>query len=397
MRSTLKITLAAVAVVTAVGCGSMKPKRSVTQEATASWNAARANVLVGLARDQYQTGNFDKCRETITEAGKLDPKNANLLILSARLAIEQGQLETAEKELSRARIADAKNAEADYLSGVVFQRWQQPQTAFEFYSSAVEKAPAELAYLMAKVEMLVAMNKSDDALTLLSSKVVYFEHSPVVRDAAGLLLSAAGRYGEAVEMFRQASMLADDDESIREHLALAFYYNAQYRESAEVLTRLFGNQSFAARADLHMAMGECQLKLHQPAEARASYEVATQLMSGSPAAWIGLAKSALEAGDPRRADLAIRKALALDAASAEANLLLGYLRLKQDRFSEALTAFRNASTLDRGDAVSLCMIGYVLERTGHADQAIEMYGRALRIRPGDDLATKLMAGVNVNE
>jgi hypothetical protein len=43
------------------------------------------------------------------------------------------------------------------------------------------------------------------------------------------------------------------------------------------------------------------------------------------------------------------------------------------------------------------MTGYVLEKMGQSQQAIEFYARALKVKPGDELATQLMAGVGLNE
>src|SRR5690606_39938302 len=64
-------------------------------------------------------------------------------------------LELAQKFCDQARKLDEKNAEADYLSGVIYQRWQRPETSLAYYTSATEKAPSELPYLMARSEMLV--------------------------------------------------------------------------------------------------------------------------------------------------------------------------------------------------------------------------------------------------
>ena len=75
------------------GCASSKKVQH--ERAMAQWSGARASVLAGLARDQYNTGNFDKCRVTLDEALKLNPKDPQLHILSAKLAMEQGQLEAA--------------------------------------------------------------------------------------------------------------------------------------------------------------------------------------------------------------------------------------------------------------------------------------------------------------
>ena len=49
-----------------------------------------------------------------------------------------------------------KNAEADYLSGVVNQRWQKPEVALEFYSAAADKETGELAFATGReVRMLL--------------------------------------------------------------------------------------------------------------------------------------------------------------------------------------------------------------------------------------------------
>ena len=150
----------------AAGCQSTAHKTDKAQ-ATKKWNAARASVLLSLAREQYQSGNFDKCRATLDDALKMVPESPAAHILSAKVSIEQGKLEMAERELKVARGYAPNDAEAHYLSGVVYQRWQKPQTAYEFYKAASEKSPAELAYLLAQAEMLVAMDKAPDALALL--------------------------------------------------------------------------------------------------------------------------------------------------------------------------------------------------------------------------------------
>src|SRR4051812_38450816 len=100
---TLRSSLAAAAVAGALllgatGCGH-KTQQTSKQAASQRWNTARAGVLLTLARDQYGSGNFDKCRKTLDDALKLDPENAQVHLLSAKLSLELGQLELAEREL----------------------------------------------------------------------------------------------------------------------------------------------------------------------------------------------------------------------------------------------------------------------------------------------------------
>lgn len=378
-----------------VGCSSMKNEQKIA--AKKEWNSARANVLFSLAKDQYATGNFDKSRQTVDEALGMDPQNVNLRILSAKLNIEQGRLEAADADLKLARATNPRNSETDYLSGVIYQRWQKPETAYDYYKAASEKAPSELAYVLARAEMLVAMDKPAEALQLLQDKVTFFEHSAAIRDATGQLLVQQHKYKDAVEMLRQASVLATDDMTIREHLALAIFYAGQYREAADALTRLTKKDSYDDRADLLAALGECQLQLAQYRDARSTFETATRLDPSSVGLWLGHAKAAMQLNDLKRAEVSLKKALAVAPENSEAHLMFGYLRLRQNNLAEALPAFKKASALDQSDTVSLCMVGYALEKMGKSEQAVQYYSKALRLKPNDEMASKFMASVNLAE
>lgn len=392
----ITFTTAALVLMVLAGCSQDK-KPSPNELAKQQWNATRATVLGGLAKQQFESGNCDAARKSLDDAMALDAKNAMLHSLSAKIAIEQGRLELADLELKTARELDPNNAETDYLSGVVCQRWQKTQVACEYYTAACEKAPNELAYLLAKAEMLVALERRDEALATLQEKVVFFENSAAIRDAVGQLLVQQGRFEQAVPMLRQATLLAPEELALREHLALAMYRAKQYRAAGQVLQRLLADPKCAARADLWMAAGECQLQDNQIEEARNSFHRATQLDPSAPGNWLGLAKAALRLNDLPRAEASIQKAVALDGHSTEAHLLLGYLRLRQQKLPESLSEFRKASALDNADIVSLCMTGYVLEKLGKPSDAMACYAQALRLKPNDELASKLMAQVEVKE
>jgi tetratricopeptide (TPR) repeat protein len=379
----------------AVGCDSAKPTQTQSEMAQKQWSQARSGVLATLASDQYRNGNFDKCQATLDEALRLTPDNANLHILAARLAIEQGSLEMAETHLEQAKKLDPTNPEADYLTGVVLQRWQQPQQAYEAYDAAVKKNPDELSYLMAKSEMLVVLNRPVEALELLQAKVVYFEHSAAIRDAVGQLLVQQGRYGEGIAALRQASILAGDDQTIREHLALALYFAKQYADAAEDLAALLKDPAYAKRADLFAALGQCQSQCGRLPEARESLDTATDLDASCAGYWLSLGRVALQVNDLPTAEMAAGRSLKIEADSSEAQCLLGYVRLRQGKFAQASTAFAAAGQIDPADTVSICMQGYVLEKMGRAAEATRFYEQALKIKPKDALASQLLASAEL--
>lgn len=340
MKSILPALAFAAALALSSGCGTNHHQKDKNR-AQQHWGRARANVMHALAKDQYSTGNFDPARKTVNDAIALDPNHGPLRVLSAKLAIESGQLELADKELAAARKINPKDAEADYLSGVVYQRWQKHETALDYYVAAADKAPEELAYILARSEMLVVMGRHEEALRLLQAKVVYFEHSAVIRDAVGQLLVQFKKYDEAAEVLRQASILDTRDMTIQEHLALALFFGKQYREAIDPLRKLLATEPYAKRADLHSALGQCLMEIHKLREARQSFETAVQLDPQGSGNWLALARVALQQNDLPRAELSLRRAIALDPARGESRLLLGYLRLRQNKHQEALANNRS--------------------------------------------------------
>jgi tetratricopeptide (TPR) repeat protein len=377
-----------------LGTGCQSGHQPTDKEtANKSWNTARATILFGVAQDQYKAHDFDKCMETLATAVRMTPDSPQIHTLAGKVDIEQGKLELAERELESARQYGPRDPEPFYLSGVIYQRWQKPLTALEFYRQAGERAPAELAYILAQSEMLVTLNRVPEALQLLQAKVGYFENSGAIRDAVGQLLLQSGRYAEAADMLRQASILSEEDDGIRERLAMAQYYNKQYQQSAALLAGLTLKPAYAKRADVFEVLGECQINLNSAHAARQSFETATELNPNSPRAWQGLGRAALQEGDLRKGDFALRRSLAVDSSLGETHLLLGYVRLKQGKLPEALQSFKMASELDDHDTVSLCMVGYTFEKMGQHEAAMKCYARVMKIKPGDDMATQLLAGV----
>jgi len=372
--------------------GCANTQQTPQQAAADSWNAARANVMLGLARDQYTSGDFEKARQTVNQALSMNPKDSNAHILSAKIAMEQGQLEYADGELNAARAITPNLPEADYLDGVLYQRWQQPAKSLIFYQHASEEAPTELSYMMAKAETLVTLNRQSEALALLQSKADYFEHNPVIHDEMGMILLQQQKVSDAVDMFRWAIMLSPDDTTIREHLSLALFQDKRYAESAANLQRLIKNDALSKRADLYLTLAECQLNLNRVPEARINAQTACNLDPSSTSAWLTVARLSMQLGDQMRAEGSINRALALEPSSSQAYLLLGYLRVRQNNFPAALDAFKQASTFDPTDTTSLCMAGYALNKMSRPREAAAYYQQALKVDPNDQMAHQFLAG-----
>lgn len=232
---------------------------------------------------------------------------------------------------------------------------------------------------------------------MLQAKVAYFEHSGEIRDEVGLLLVQDGRYPEAIEMFRRAEILSPDDLTIREHLAMALFQARQFTESASLLSDLLASGKCDHRPDLLITLGECQLQTAKPGEAVQSFQLASQAMPESVGVWLGLARAELELNNLKQAELALRQCLTLDNPGSQTYLLMGYVTLRQNRLLDAYAFFVRASQLDQNDTVAICMVGLTLDRLGRSKDAATCYQRALKLNPGDGMASQLLAGLDLHE
>jgi Flp pilus assembly protein TadD len=61
-----------------------------------------------------------------------------------------------------------------------------------------------------------------------------------------------------------------------------------------------------------------------------------------------------------------------------------------------MQAFRQAEGAG-SDPEILCMIGFCFERAGRPEQAARYYAQALRLKPQDEMATKLMASLDATK
>ena len=379
-----------------VGCSTAHEKSPEQKQlAQAQWNDARSDVLLGLANEQYKDGNLDKCRQTVEEALKMQPNSAPLHVLSAKLDIEQGQMDAADNELKTAREIDHTCAEAYYLSGVVYQRWEKPEVAYDYYTHASELAPNELAYLLARSEMLVAMNRTGEALVMLQDKVTFYEHSAAIRDAVGQLLMQMNRYEDAVAILREAAILGSDEPAIKEHLALAEFCNKNYADAEQLLARLTSEDG-GKRVDLLLELAQCQVQLAETRQAVQTFSTITDLDSSCTQAWLGLGQCAIGCGDFRRAEMSARRVLASDADNASAHLLLGYACYSSDQMDEAVKQFDLCTKLTPTDPTPWCMEGLAYCKQGRVVDAARCCDKARQIDASDPMVDKLSAQLDLN-
>jgi tetratricopeptide (TPR) repeat protein len=411
MKRIILATFVGSALVLSAGCESGAKQASQRDASKAAWNNARAGVLGSLAQDQFKNGDLVRAEKTIGDAISLEPTSPALRIIAARIGIEQGRLEVARAQLNDARNlliaaqepagksrdrtepAPIDDAEINYLLGVIAQRWQRHEEALELYQAASVRRPDDLAYLLATAEQHVTVGRPDEAMRLLADRVVYFDTSPAIRDALGQLYEQSGRIDDAIDAYRQASVLDPTDESIRVRLTRALYQRGRSSEALSQAERLLQSDISDYRFELLLLVAECRLKLGQIPESRDAFEQASRIDSTHIGAWRGIARASIEQGDLRRASLALSKAEALGPNEPLTHMMIGLLRIQQGDHVGAMQAFRRASELDSTDPLARTMMGWIHQRAGRSEEAVRFYGEALVADPKDALARRLLADV----
>ncbi len=392
---THKLVLGAVGsvlVMLAAGCGTPSHKEARNQ-AMDRWTSARAGIVYGLAVQQFESGDLAKAQRTANQALSIKPDNARFNVLAARIAMESGELERAYRHLEIAVANDEASGDAHYLTGVLMQRWQRYEQALSSYELAFKVEPDNIAPLLAAAEMLVKLDRAEQAVARLEEKAVYFEHNADLRLALGRILLKQREYDRAMDYFNQAHLLAPDDPMVLEQLALAEYAAKRPAEAIHHLTRLMEDSDRAARRDLRMVLADCYQSTGRADKSRAILMELTREDNSDVNAWIKLGQSAWIAGDIARLRQAAERTLSLAPDRYEGHLLYGLAARESGRVDEALASFDRAASLSPDSALPHLMAGMTWQAQGERRAAADAYSRAMQADPADHRARQLLAAM----
>jgi tetratricopeptide (TPR) repeat protein len=386
---TLAPALAAAMLLTGV-VGCQKNHEKNVNVAKDRYLQLRTGLMLQMAQQQFETGDLDIAEKSVKDAMTVDPTNPRLMVLGARIALERGQLERAYHLLNMAIETDPKMAEAHFYQGIVHQRWQQNDRAYERYTSAYDLRADNAGYLMAMAEMLVAMDRRGEAMELLESKLVYFDQHSGLRLAIGQLYQVEGNHERAAEFFMQASLLRPDDLKLKEELALELAAAEKFERAAEILQELLADSSYQNRFDLQRALVGVYLHQGKDRPARDLLQQITRYSPQSTDDWLRLAELNWSLGDLGGTLTAANRVMSLAPQRHEGFLLVGMVWQKRERLDDALKMFDRAAELAPDNAVPLILRGIALEKAGRHEAAIAAYRQALVRQPDDARAARLL-------
>lgn len=380
------------------GCGG---HGAYTEEfrvnANEQMDMVRAGTEWEMAHMQFLAGELKKASRSIDKALAMAEAVPRSHTLKGRILFEMGELDKALGSFDRAIEIDPTYAEAHYFGGIVYERLMLPEQAFESYSAASTHDKNNAQYVIASAEMLIQMQRLNEASDLLSRSDRTYQHNAGVRQLQGHIALMQGDTVEAIKAFEEACLLSPDEPSLVEDLARAQIAMENYSEAEYSISRLLRMDKTQDRRDLLHLQARCLLEMDRPVEAREIYKQLTGDERGSNdfSAWMGVAKTSIVLKEEMRLREAANRMIRMSPVRYEGYLMLAMFQRSRGELASAADLLDKAierTQTDPQPAILQAMIYHDLGRFADAQQSANI---AMEIDPGSAHA-RTIASVMTN-
>ncbi|MFA6045805.1 MAG: tetratricopeptide repeat protein [Phycisphaerales bacterium] len=347
-----------------------------------------------MAQQAFLAGDLPKALKHVSVSIELNDKVVKSYVLRGRVLMEMGNLDGATASFAQAEKTDPADVDTWYYQGILAERIDRKEEALRRYEGANERDPSNPQYAIAAAEMLMAMDRLDEAEKFLEDRKAKFDHSPGVKQTLGHIAMLRGKPADAIPMFNEARLLAPDDQAILEDLIRAQIATGEFGQAEVHLGRLLTNKDNADRRDLLHARAKCLLQLDRPVDARDLLIKITSDPNGTTDAdaWVELGQVCYQLRDQARLRTASGRAIALAPTKPDGYVLRAlYLRQTGD-MTGAEENLRRALDIKQS-ADSYIMLGVVQRDMKRLSEARANFAMALKVDPTNTVAPKLLAAV----
>jgi tetratricopeptide (TPR) repeat protein len=394
-------TAASIGLITLLALSGCAGKRgNYTAEQLAVANSRVSGFKAGNAYDQarqaYLAGDLDKARKQVDNSIIVNPSVPKTHVLRARILIEQSDLEGALQSLRTAEALEPTNVEAQYYTGIVYERFSQPAEALVYYKKAAELEVSNPQHAVAAAEMMIDLGKLDDAEEYLGSRTGSFEHNAGVRQTLGHIAMLKGDHARAAQLFNDARMLAPDDSGILEDLVQAQIATGRIAEAEFNLAKLMKIPENSGRRDLRHMQARCLLALDRPVEARELLMALSNEEGGSKdvETWIALGNVSFVLRDFNRVRMSASRVIALAPSRPEGYTLRALWHRQQGDPNSALRCADDAVARRGKDTEPLLLRAMLLEELEQTAAAQETYRQVLSEDPNNTTAKRALVATS---
>lgn len=358
-------------------------------------SSMRAATEWDMARQQFMAGDLDKSLKTVDNSIAMSGSVAKSHALRGRILYELGQPDAAYTSFQRSLAINPEYFDAHYYIGVIHERYREYDQARDSFLAAAALDPGNPQYPLAASEVLIETGRLDEAERILQDRKDRFEHNAGFRQTLGHIAQMRGDDTLAAKYFGEARLLAPDDSSILEDLAIAQVGAGLFSEASYTLGQLLKGLHTGDRRDLEHLQATCLIEMDRPVEARSILLGLTKGVDGAGdiSAWFGLGQVAYKLGDMKRVKITAGRLIAMAPNRYEGFFLMAAWQRQAGDLPGALASLNKSAAMTSKESSPMLFRGLVLREMGQPENAARSFAEALRIDPTNSDAQLLLSVV----
>lgn len=394
LRKAIAVT-AIIVYLGSVGCASHSKNKKLAQK---QWEQASAGIKLNLAQQKYDDNCFDEAGKIVSECLIADPNNAQAHLLYGKLLLAGDKGTEAVRELRLAVELDEKLGEGWYWLGLATQGLEQGRQVLLYYNNALALNPDNVDYILAVAETYDEEEQLEEAVKLLEEKMAAMPREVSLKVMAADLLWRLGKNERAIELYKQAMLMKDDDGHIAEALGYCYVFSSRWSEGAEIFNKLVKQCQDEQKKKIYLqAAAVCNVNCAQYERAVDCYDKLSVEEKDNAEIWVRMGQAALGAGAAERAFMCGERALALQPGDVDAIALTGCAQYSMGYYTAAIKSFEKLTSDEKNGAISWLMRARCYEQLGQRDKAGQAYKKALEIKPHSELGDFLAKGKGVED
>ncbi len=376
-----------------LGCQSTGTMQESRQLAEKRFGQQKARLKYVLAQEQLDRGQLPESQKLIQEAIGLDPDEPSYVLLMTKICLEQGDFVKADAVVRSIPETNPPLPEQVYLIGLIAERNNQMEQALQSYFRASQLDSHKIEYVLACGEILVTLDRNEEALSFVDSRLADFNGHGRLQALRGEILILLGRDREAASAFGAAAAQFPNDTNLLESQAMALYWAGDYAEAVAALRALRSQIHDTMPPHTSRALAHAYMEIGEYITAQTYLEEITSRDPEDISAWMLLGQCHLAQDHLDAAGETVRRLVELAPDKPGTLALQGYVLLRKQQPADARRALEAALRNDPRDGLAWCLLGQAAESMNQPQRARECYERALALRDDDPLALRLLQQV----
>ena len=199
--------------------------------------SADESVVIRMARNAVDVGDYNSALTVLTQAWRTDPNNSEVASLYADTLIKVGDAETALQVLNKSRGSNEQDSELAIQWAKAQLALSRPEVAIIELQRLRETNENDFRIYNAAGVAFDMMGQHAEAVQSYRSAAALQPGNVAVANNLGLSLALSGQYDEAINILRGLAESDETNQKIRQNLALAYGLKGELVAAKRVASR----------------------------------------------------------------------------------------------------------------------------------------------------------------